>query len=222
LEKELVLRSYGAEVIRAPEYVAPDDPNHYINVGKKIAKQDGFFMPNQYFNLANINAHYATTGPEIWRDTDGKVTHFVAGMGTGGTISGTAKFLKEKNSSIQVIGVDPEGSLLHHYFNHTEGEAYPYLVEGPGEDFMPGAIDFTVIDKVIVVSDKNAFLTARTLVKDEGIFAGGSSGMAVYASLALAKQLTEKDVIVVVLPDSGRNYVSKMYNDAWMKENKFL
>lgn len=221
-EKEMVLRAYGAKVIRAPADVGPDDPRHYISLAKKIAQEKNCFMPNQYYNLANTKAHYRTTGPEIWKDTEGKITHFVTSMGTGGTISGTARYLKEQNSSIQVIGADPEGSLLHHYFYQTEGNASPYLLEGPGEDFMPGAMDFSVIDKVIVVSDKDSFITARTLVEKDGIFTGGSGGMAVYAAMQLAKDLTEDDIMVVILPDSGRNYVSKIYDDVWMKKNNFL
>ncbi|HEX8965323.1 MAG TPA: cysteine synthase family protein [Patescibacteria group bacterium] len=221
-EKEMVLRAYGAEVVRAPADAEPSSPNQYINVAKRIAKEKNAFMPNQYFNLANMLAHYKTTGPEIWRDTDGQITHYVAAMGTGGTISGPAKFLKEQNPKIKVVGVDPEGSLLHHYFYKTKGVAKAYKVEGPGEDFMPGAMDFSVIDEVITVSDKDAFLTGRQLVRKEGIFAGGSAGMAVFGALQIAKRLTEKDIIVVPLPDSGKNYVSKMYNDTWMKENGFL
>lgn len=221
-EKEMVLRAYGAEVVRAPAEAEPNDSAHYINVAKRIAKERGGYMPNQYHNLANTHAHYQTTGPEIWRDTDGRITHYIAAMGTGGTISGPAKFLKEQNPKIQVIGVDPEGSLLRSFYYHQEGEAHPYKVEGPGEDFMPAAMDFSVIDEVITVTDKDAFLTAREMVQKEGIFAGGSSGMAVFGALQIAKRLSKDDVIVVPLPDSGRNYVSKFYNDAWMKENDFI
>lgn len=221
-EKEQVLRSYGAEVVRAPADAGPDDPRQYINLAKTIAKERDGYYPNQYFNKANILAHYKTTGPEIWRDTEGKVTHFVATVGTGGTISGTAQFLKEKNPKIRVIGIDPEGSLLHNYFYKTEGEAKPYKVEGPGEDFMPGALDMSVIDEMIVVNDKESFDTARALVKKEGIFAGGSSGMAVFGALKAARKLDKDAVVVVILPDSGRSYVSKFYDDKWMKENGFL
>lgn len=222
MEKELVLKAYGAEVVRCPADAEPDDPKQYINTAQRIAEEKGAYFPNQYHNLANTKAHYLTTGHEIWRDTDGKITHYVAAMGTGGTISGPAKYLKEKNPKINVIGVDPDGSLLHHYFYHTKGKAKAYKVEGPGEDFMPGAMDFSVIDEVITVTDKQAFDTGRALVTKEGIFAGGSSGMAVYGALQVAKKLTAKDIIVVPLPDGGRSYVSKMYNDIWMKENKFL
>lgn len=221
-EKEAVLCAYGAEVVRAPADAEPDDPRHYINVAKKIAKERNAYFPNQYFNRENTNAHYKSTGPEIWRGTNGEITHFIAPVGTGGTITGSARYLKEQNPKIRVIGVDTEGSLLHHYFYHTKGKAYPYKVEGPGEDFMPGALDFKYIDKMVVVSDKDAFNTGRQLVKKEGIFAGGSSGLALSAALQTAKKLSKEDLIIVILPDSGRNYVSKMYNDEWMKENNFL
>src|SRR5689334_13950203 len=173
-EKGEVLKAYGAEVIRCP-IVEADDPQQYINVAKRVAKERGAYMPNQYFNPGNPLAHYKTTGPEIWRDTKGKITHLVAPVGTGGTISGTAKYLKKKNPKIKVIGIDPEGSLLYSYFYHKKGKAHAYKVEGPGEDFMPGALDFSVIDEIVVVSDKNSFLTTRALVKKEGIFSGGSS-----------------------------------------------
>lgn len=222
MEKEMVLRAFGAKVVRAPANAGPNDNSHYINVAKSISKGKRAYFPNQYFNKTNALAHYKTTGPEIWRDTDGKITHFIAPVGTGGTMSGTAKYLKEKNPNIKTIGVDPKGSLLYHYFYKTKGEAKPYKVEGPGEDFMPGAIDFDVIDEIVTVNDKDSFLTARELVKKEGIFAGGSSGLSVFATLKIAKKLSKNDVIVVILPDSGRNYVSKIYNDTWMKENKFL
>lgn len=222
-EKELVLKAYGAKVVRTPADVEPDDPKHYINVAKRIAKQiPNAFMPNQYDNKANALAHYQTTGPEIWRDTNGKVTHLIAPVGTGGTISGTAKYLKNKNPNIKVVGADPEGSLLHHYFYDTKGQAHPYKVEGPGEDFMPGALDFNVIDEIVTVKDKDSFNTARRLVMLEGIFAGGSSGLAVFTALQVAKKLSRKDMVVVILPDSGRNYVSKFYSDSWMKKMGFL
>lgn len=222
IEKEMMLRAYGAEVVRAPADAELDDPRHYINVAKKIAEERDGYFPNQYYNQANILAHYKTTGPEIWRDTEGKITHLVVPVGTGGTISGTARFLKEQNPNIKVIGVDPEGSLLHHYFYHTKGQAKPYKVEGPGEDFMPGALDMSVIDEMVVVNDKQSFDTARKLVKTEGIFVGGSSGMAVFGALKIAKNLPKTAVVVVILADSGRSYVSKFYNDTWMKENGFL
>jgi cystathionine beta-synthase len=221
-EKEQVLRSYGAEVFRAPADAEPDDPRHYINLAKTIAEQRGGYYPNQYFNKANTLAHYKTTGPEIWRDTEGKITHYIAPVGTGGTISGTAQYLKEKNPKIKVIGIDPEGSLIYNYFYKKEGTAKPYKVEGPGEDFMPGALDMSVIDQIITVNDAQSFKTARELVKKEGIFAGGSSGLAVYGALKIAKKLPKNAVVVVILPDSGRSYVSKFYNDQWMKDNGFI
>jgi len=191
-------------------------------LAKTIAEQRGGYYPNQYHNKANTLAHYKTTGPEIWRDTEGKITHYIAPVGTGGTISGTAKYLKEQNPNIKVIGIDPEGSLISHYFYKTAGKAKAYKVEGPGEDFMPGALDLSVIDEIMVVGDKDSFKTARDLVKKEGIFAGGSSGLAVFGALKIAKKLPEDAVIVVILPDSGRSYVSKFYNDQWMKDNGFL
>jgi len=221
-EKELVLKAYGAKVVRTPN-AEPNHPNHYINVAKKIAKVTrNAYMPNQYHNKVNTLAHYQTTGPEIWRDTKGKITHFVATVGTGGTITGTAKYLKEQNPNVKVIGADAQGSLLHHYFYHTEGKPYTYKVEGPGEDFMPGALDFSVIDEMITVSDKQSFITSRELVKKEGIFAGGSSGMAVYATLEIARNLPKDAVVVTILPDSGRGYISKFYDDEWMQEFGFL
>lgn len=222
LEKEQVLRAYGAEVVRCPANASLDSPHHYINVAKKITREKHGYFPNQYDNQANTLAHYKTTGPEIWRDTDGKVTHMVATLGTGGTISGSAKYLKEQDQKIRIIGVDPDGSLLHHYFYHTKGKAHPYKVEGPGEDFMPQALDMRVIDEMIVVSDREAFETARTLVKKEAIFAGGSSGLAVFAALKIAKRLSKDAVIVVILPDSGRSYITKLYNEDWMKQEGFL
>lgn len=221
-DKELILKAYGAKVIRTPN-TTPDNPNHYINVAKKIALETkNSYMPNQYDNKVNSNAHYRSTGPEIWKDTNGKITHFVATVGTGGTITGTAKYLKEKNPKIKVIGADAEGSLLNNYFYHTEGEAHSYKVEGPGEDFMPGALDFKYIDDIIIVTDKQSFLTARKLVREEGIFAGGSSGMAVFLSLKIAKTLPKKAVVATILPDSGRNYISKFYDNEWMTKNKFI
>ena len=180
------------------------------------------FIPNQYFNPANPQIHYLTTGPEIWRQTAGKIDVLVAGMGTGGTITGVARFLKEKNPAIKVIGVDPEGSLYHHKFYNVEGEIHSYKVEGIGEDFLPSTLDLNLIDDIVVVSDKDAFLTARKLAKTEGILAGGSSGAAVYATLKIAKELTGNKIIVTILPDTGRNYMNKIFCDSWMLENGYL
>ena len=221
MEKELLLRSYGADVVRAPD-VAYDHPQYYKSVAKDLAQEMGAYMPNQYDNLANPLAHYKTTGPEIWEDTKGKVTHFVAPVGTGGTVSGTGKYLKEQNPAIKVIGVDPEGSLLNHFFNKTKGEAKPFKVEGPGQEYIPGALDMSIMDEMVVVNDKDSFTTARKLAAKEGIFAGGSSGMTVYGALEAAKTLPKEAVVVVILPDSGRSYVSKFYNDSWMQQNGFM
>lgn len=222
-EKEALLRAYGAEVIRTPTAVAPEDPRSYYSVAKKLAfKIPGAFSPNQYYNEHNPQAHYETTGPEIWRDTFGRVTHLVAGMGTGGTITGIARFLKEKNPRIKIIGADPEGSIYRHKFDGTQGETHQYKTEGIGEDFMPETMDLSIIDDVITVSDREAFLTARRLAREEALLAGGSSGAAVAAALKVSQQLSEKDIMVVVLPDTGRNYLSTIFNDEWMKANGFL
>ncbi len=180
------------------------------------------FIPRQHYNPVNPEAHYKTTGPEIWEQTKGKVDVFIAGMATGGTITGCAKYLKEKNPKIKVIGVDPEGSLFHEKFYGTKGEIHQYRVEGIGEDFIPGTIDLTLIDEIFVVHDKDAFLTARELAREEGILAGGSSGAAVFAALKISKKLGKNKNVVVIIPDTGRNYISKLYSDEWMKENGFL
>jgi cystathionine beta-synthase len=223
IEKEQMLRAYGAEVIRTPTDVAPTDPRSYYEVAKRLVREiQNSFSPNQYANKANVLAHYRTTGPEIWKDTEGKITHFVAGMGTGGTITGVGKYLKKQNPHISIIGADPEGSLYHHLFSHATPEIHTYKTEGIGEDFVPGTIDLRIIDDVVVVSDKEAFHTARSLVRQEGLLVGGSSGAAVYAALQIAKNLPMEAVIVVLLPDSGRNYISKVFNDEWMAENGFL
>ncbi len=218
-EKEDVLLAYGAKVIRTPTDVDPNDPRSYYKVAEKLAKEiPNSFSPNQYFNENNPQAHYSTTGPEIWDDTDGKITHFVAGVGTGGTISGIGKYLKEKNPNIKVIGVDTIGSMYEDHFNQTEGKVHSYLIEGIGEDFIPPIVNFKVIDEIISVSDKDAFYTARELVKKEGIFSGSSAGAAVYAALQYAGNLSSEDIVVILLPDSGRSYLSTLYNDKWMAE----
>lgn len=222
-EKINLLEAYGAEVVITPTNVQPDSPESNMSVAKRLSKEiDGAFMPMQYFNEINPLAHYETTGPEIWRDTDGKVDYFVAGMGTGGTISGVAKYLKEKNPKIKIIGADPEGSMYHHTFYKTNGPIHSYKVEGIGEDFMPSTIDLKLVDEIITVDDKHAFLMARRLARKEGLLVGGSSGAAVYAALEVAKKINENKVIVVLLPDTGRNYISKIYSDEWMRENGFI
>ncbi len=222
-DKELQLRALGAEVVWTPTAVEPDDPRHYCNVAERIVRETpGAFSPNQYSNPSNPLAHYETTGPEIWRDTGGKVTHFVAGVGTGGTISGTARFLKEKNPKIQVIGADPEGSIYYPRFYRKKEDLHLYKTEGIGEDFIPGTVDFKVIDEIIRVTDKEAFTMTRRLVREEGLLAGGSSGTAVHACLKVARKLDKDALVVVLLPDSGRSYLRTIFNDEWMRKEGFL
>jgi len=222
-EKEDVLVAHGAEVIRTPTEVDADDPESYYKVAERLLKEiPNSFSPNQYFNENNPAAHYRTTGPEIWEDTDGKITHFIAGIGTGGTISGVGRYLKEKNPDIKVIGVDTEGSLYEDYFKHRKTKIHSYLIEGIGEDFIPPIVNFKEIDDIITVSDKDAFATARELVKKEGIFSGSSAGAAVYAGLQYARSLSPEDIVVILLPDSGRNYLSTLYNNDWMTEKGLL
>lgn len=223
LEKEQILIAYGAKVIRTPTYVNPDDPRSYYKVSEALVhKTPDSFCLNQYNNSANSLAHYHTTGPEIWKATGGSVTHFVAGMGTGGTISGIGKFLKEKDPKVQIIGVDPEGSLYHHTFYKTKGKIHQYKIEGIGEDFIPKTIDLSIIDKVVLVHDKESLIMTRKLALQEGLLVGGSSGAAVVGVTKIAKTLSKKSVVVVLLPDSGKSYLSKIFNDNWMEENNFL
>jgi len=223
-----LLRALGAKVEVCPTNVEPDDPKSYYSVARRLSEEiPNSYYPNQYDNLSNTKAHYETTGPEIWEQTEGKVTHYVAGMGTGGTISGTAKFLKEKNPDIKVIGVDSVGSIYKKYFETGEfdkNEIKPYLTEGIGEDIIPENVDFDLIDAVEQVNDKDAFTMTRALAKEEGLFIGGSCGAAVFGALQYAQNnpVTKDDVMVVILPDSGTRYVSKIYNDEWMQENNFL
>jgi cystathionine beta-synthase len=196
--------------------VPPESPESYYKVAERIARETpGGFLPNQYYNAMNPEAHYLTTGPELWAQTDGKITHFVVGVGTGGTVSGAGKFLKEKNPRIQIIGADPEGSLY-------TGDIHPYKVEGIGEDFYPGTFDAGLVDRWMRVSDRDSFLTARRLTREEGILVGGSSGTAMFAALEIAKELDQSAMIVVLFADSGRSYLSKMYNDEWMRQNGYL
>jgi cystathionine beta-synthase len=218
-EKIRLLRAYGAEVVITPTNVEPEDPESYYSVSSRLAKEiPGAFKPNQYSNMKNPESHYQTTGPEIWEQTDGKITHFVAGMGTGGTISGVAKYLKEKNSNVKIIGADPYGSL------YSGDEAKPYKVEGIGEDFIPETINLDIIDDMVTVYDKESFVMTRRLAREEGILVGGSCGSAVAAAVKYVEQhdLDENQVIVTLLPDSGRSYLSKIFSDDWMKENGFL
>jgi cystathionine beta-synthase len=223
-EKINLLKALGAEVIVCPTNVEPEDPRSYYSVADKMTEEiPGAFHPNQYENPENPKIHYKTTGPEIWKDSEGKITHFVAGMGTGGTISGVAKYLKEKNPRIKIIGADPVGSLYYDKIVHNKiGVAKPYVVEGIGEDFFPGTMDLKCVDDVIVTPDKDCFQTTRKLATMEGILTGGSGGSAVFAGLQYAKKLTEKDFMVILVPDTGMRYLSKIYNDEWMKENQYF
>ncbi|TDW30461.1 cystathionine beta-synthase [Cryobacterium psychrophilum] len=216
-DKRNVLTAYGAEIVVTPTSVAPDDPESYYSVSDRLAREiPGAFKPNQYFNPNGPLSHYETTGPEIWRDTDGTVTHFVAGVGTGGTITGTGRYLREvSNDAVRIVGADPEGSV------YSGGTGRPYLVEGVGEDFWPGAYDPAVVHEVIAVSDADSFAMTRRLALEEGILVGGSSGMAVVAALRLAETLTERDTVVVLLPDGGRGYLGKIFNDGWMRSYGF-
>lgn len=227
-EKQLVLKAFGARVVVCPTAVAPEDPRSYYSIAKKIhAETPNSVYPNQYDNQANPEVHYRTTGPEIWGDTDGKVTHYFVATGTGGTISGAAKFLKEKNPDVKVVAIDPEGSILKLY--HETGEYHPelaksYKVEGFGEDIIPRATWFQYIDDFVKVDDRESFLMARRLAREEGIFAGGSAGSAVAGMLKYAaeKRLGPDAVCVVIIPDSGSRYVNKFYSDEWMEENGYL
>ncbi|MBB1152742.1 MULTISPECIES: cystathionine beta-synthase [Amycolatopsis] len=217
-DKRNVLRAYGARVVVCPTAVAPEHPDSYYNVSDRLVREiEGAWKPNQYANPENPASHYHSTGPELWRQTDGKITHFVAGVGTGGTISGTGKYLKEvSDGRVQVVGADPEGSV------YSGGTGRPYLVEGVGEDFWPETYDRNVADQIIPVSDAHSFETTRRLATEEGLLVGGSCGMAVAAALKLAEGLTEDDVVVVLLPDGGRGYLTKVFNDAWMSSYGFL
>jgi cystathionine beta-synthase len=216
-EKIGLLKAYGAEVVITPTAVPPESPESYYRVADRLAKETpGGFQPNQYYNQANPETHYNATGPEIWRQTDGKVTAFVAGVGTGGTVTGTGRYLKEQNPEILVVGADPEGSIL------SGGELRPYKVEGIGEDFWPGTFEPGIIDRWIRVSDRDSFRCARRITREEGILVGGSAGTALYAALQIAQDLDEDDLVVVLLPDSGRSYLSKVYSDQWMQDNGFL
>jgi cystathionine beta-synthase len=220
-EKIDLLRAYGAEVVVCPTNVEPESPESYYSVSDRLAAEiPGAFKPNQYFNQANPEAHYRSTGPELWEQSGGRITHLVAGVGTGGTVTGVARYLKERNPAIQVIGADPVGSI---YSARSASEVKGYLVEGVGEDFWPETFDRAMVDRWIPVSDKDSFLTTRRLAMEEGILAGGSCGTAMWAALEVAKGIDDPEAMVcVILPDGGRNYLSKIFNDAWMTQYGFL
>jgi cystathionine beta-synthase len=216
-EKVDLLRAYGAEVVVTPSNVPNDSPESYYSVANRLANEiPGAFQPNQFHNHHNPDAHYRTTGPEIWEQTRGSITHFVAGIGTGGTISGAARYLKERRPGVHVVGADPEGSI---YSGDTPRS---YAVEGIGLNYLPETVDLKVIDEIVRVSDRESFLMARRIVREEGLLVGGSSGTAAVAAVNLAKTLPEDAVVVVIFPDSGRGYMSKIFNDDWMIANGFL
>ncbi|MFI9782241.1 cystathionine beta-synthase [Kitasatospora sp. NPDC051984] len=217
-DKINTLRAYGAEVVVCPTAVAPEHPDSYYNVSDRLVRETpNAWKPDQYSNPDNPASHYHSTGPELWEQTDGRITHFVAGVGTGGTISGTGRYLKEASGGkVQVVGADPEGSV------YSGGTGRPYLVEGVGEDFWPTAYDREVADRIVAVSDKDSFQMTRRLAKEEGLLVGGSCGMAVVAALEVARELGPDDVVVVLLPDGGRGYLSKIFNDDWMADYGFL
>lgn len=217
-EKQDLLRAYGVEVIETPTEHGPDHPDSYYGVANRLAAEiDGAFQPNQYFNQANPDAHYRTTGPEIWRQTDGAIDVLVAGVGTGGTITGTGRFLKEQKPDVELVGADPEGSI---YTKGPDGDLHQYFVEGVGEDFYPETVDLDLIDRFIEVTDAESFAMTRRLAREEAILVGGSCGMAAEAALQVARE-DESRLVVVVLPDSGRGYLSKVFNDEWMSERGF-
>lgn len=226
-EKINILKAVGAEVIVCPTNVAPDDPRSYYSVARKLNKEiPNSLYPNQYDNLSNTAAHYQSTGPEIWKQTDGKITHYVATVGTGGSMCGTARYLKEQNPGIVTVGIDTYGSVFKKYKEtgiFDENEIYPYLTEGFGEDILPKNVDFDVIDHFIKVTDKDGAIAARRLSREEGIFVGWSSGSALHGALEYAREhLKKDDVMVILLPDHGTRYLAKVYNDQWMKDHGFL
>lgn len=225
-EKFDALRAFGAEVIVCPTNVEPEDPRSYYSVSSRLeAEVPNSWKPNQYDNLSNSQAHYEQTGPEIWEQTEGKITHLVVGVGTGGTISGTARYLKEKNPNIQVLGIDTYGSVFKKYKETgimDKNEIYPYITEGIGEDFLPQNVDFSLIDHFEKVTDKDAALMTREIARKEGIFAGNSTGSAVAGTLQMKDRFKEGDVVVIIFPDHGTRYLGKMYNDDWLRDRGFL
>ena len=224
-EKMNLLKAIGCEVIVCPTEVQPDDPRSYYSVAKRLAIEiDGAYLANQYYNPANPYTHYMTTGPEIWKQTGGKITHFVAGIGTGGTISGVAKYLKEQNPEIKIIGVDPEGSILAHYhkFRNTDVKAKSYKVEGVGEDIIPATVDFDLIDEVITVNDEESFQWTRDLAQQDGLLLGGSSGLAAAGAAKYFENTNENEFVVILFPDTGERYLGRIFSDSWLRANGFL
>jgi cystathionine beta-synthase len=225
MEKIRLLRAFGAEVIVTPTAVPHEAPESYTEVAKRVVRETpNSILANQYYNPRNPEAHYLTTGPEIWEQTGGQIDYFVCGIGTGGTISGTGKFLKEQNPNVKVIGVDPKGSVLREYFytKKITPVLKTYKVEGIGQDYVPGTLHFEYIDEVVEADDRESFLMARRLTREEGLMVGGSAGTAVAGMMKIADRFNENDVVVVLLPDSGERYLSKIYNDDWMQEHGFL
>lgn len=222
-EKRNILKGYGAEIVICPCGIAPEDPRSYYKVAERLTREiPNSFCPNQYANENNPLAHFETTAPEIWRGTNGQITHFIAGMGTGGTITGTARYLKERNPNIKIIGIDAQGSLYRHLYDGTNGKAESYKMEGIGQDFLPDTIDLDLIDEVITISDKEAYQMAREAAQKEAWMVGSSSGAVIAGALKVCKRLYNTDVVIMLLPDSGKNYLSTIFNDKWMKENELM